>query len=142
MKKPPHVGKSVSHAAFVRLLGGYEKSRSYTKVFVAIDAGISDEGVELHRPMKMPTQSVIVNAHINKMARIADRYVEGGRESFSEPRREYRGVEEANGNFIFATLAMQEVSHCDPNLESRPCVHNLLRSGCGITQPCMDKACH
>jgi hypothetical protein len=72
VKNPPRAGNNVCHAASVSLLGGYEKSRSYTKVFVTNDAGTGDNGVELHRPIKMPEQSVTVNAHVNNMKRIAD----------------------------------------------------------------------
>jgi hypothetical protein len=104
VKKPPCAGNKVCHAAFVRLLGGYEKSLSYTKFFVMNDVGTVGERAELHRPMSTPMQSIIENAQVNKIARMADRYVEVGRASCSEPRREYRVDEEQYGIFILVVL--------------------------------------
>jgi hypothetical protein len=100
VKKPPRAGKRVCHAAFVLLLGGYEKLRSYTKVFVILETGTIDAGVRLHRPIKIPMHSVVAKAHTNKAARIADRYGEDGRGPFSDPRRVYCFEEVVNGNFI------------------------------------------
>jgi hypothetical protein len=105
VKKPPRAGNKVCHAAFVRLLGGYEKSRSYTKLFVINDVGTAGEGIELHRPRNTPMQSVNENAQVNKIARMADRYIEVGRTSCPESRREYRGNEETNSIFM-STIKM------------------------------------
>jgi hypothetical protein len=91
----------------VSLLGGYEKSRSYTKVFVTNDVGISVDALELHRPIKIPKQSVTVNAQVNTMKRRAERFLDGGRDSFSDPMRMYCGDEKVNGIFISPILTMK-----------------------------------
>jgi hypothetical protein len=50
-------------------------------------------------------QSVNENAQVNKIARMADRYIEVGRTSCPESRREYRGNEETNSIFM-STIKM------------------------------------
>jgi hypothetical protein len=113
VKNPPRAGNNVCHAAFVSLLGGYEKSRSYTNVFVTNDAGTGNDTLELHRPIKIPMQSVTVKAQVTSTKRIADRMVDGGRESFSGPKSVYRCDEKVNGIFILLLLNMKVFSFRD-----------------------------
>jgi hypothetical protein len=113
VKNPPRAGNNVCHAASVSLLGGYENSRLYTKVFVTNDVGISVDALELHCPIKIPKQSVTVNAQVHNMMRKAERFLDGGRESFSDSMRVYCGDEKVNGIFILPMLTMKRLAFPD-----------------------------
>jgi hypothetical protein len=58
-------------------------------------------------------QSVTVKAQVTSTKRIADRMVDGGRESFSGPKSVYRCDEKVNGIFILLLLNMKVFSFRD-----------------------------